>query len=192
MSEEYSVEYEAADEATPSSHPPTVEELVDARLTAVRDESAARQRRMEYLKFGVLAVILLVVIFVIALAQPLIFDRIVPAVMEGDGSTAVMDESKPADPPTSGQDATTAPVDNTQNLPVISVPGSDDAGTGGAGEEEATAVPAQIYVVQLGDTLNSIARQFNTTVDAIVVANNIQNPDALLVGTTLIIPQPVQ
>ncbi|MBX3055135.1 MAG: LysM peptidoglycan-binding domain-containing protein [Anaerolineae bacterium] len=106
-----------------------------------------------------------------------------------------MDESKPVDAPTTGQDATTSPVDNTQNLPIISVPGSDGAGvgTGGeGGEEAATAVPAQIYVVQLGDTLNSIARQFNTTVDAIIVANNIQNPDALLVGTTLIIPQPVQ
>ncbi|HUM69609.1 MAG TPA: LysM domain-containing protein [Chloroflexota bacterium] len=44
----------------------------------------------------------------------------------------------------------------------------------------------------MGDTLNSIARQFNTTVEAIAAANNIQNPDALLVGATLIIPQPVQ
>ncbi|MBE7533647.1 MAG: LysM peptidoglycan-binding domain-containing protein [Ardenticatenaceae bacterium] len=117
--------------------------------------------------------------------------------MEGGGSTAVTDDSQPADSATSGQDTTTAPVDNTQNLPIISVPGSDnagsdDAGTGGAGEEEPTAVPAQIYVVQLGDTLHSIARQFNTTVEAIVAANNIQNPDAVLVGTTLTIPQPAQ
>ncbi len=183
MSDEYPAEYEPTDEVTSSSPSPTVEELVDARLAAVRDESAARRRRWEYIKFGFLAGILLIIVFGMALAQPLIFDRIVPAVMEGDGSTAVTGD---------GQDTTTTPVDNTQNLPIISVPGSDDAGTGGAGEEEATAVPAQIYVVQLGDTLNSIARQFNTTVEAIAAANNIQNPDALLVGTTLTIPQPVQ
>lgn len=192
MSEEYPAEYEPVDEAMSPSPPPTVEELVDARLAAVRDESAARRRRWEYIKFGLLAGILLIIVFGIALAQPLIFDRIVPAVMEGDGSTAVIDDVQPVATPASGQDTTTAPVDNTQNLPIISVPGSDDAGIGGAGEEEPTAVPAQIYVVQLGDTLNSIARQFNTTVEAIVAANNIQNPDALLVGTTLTIPQPVQ
>lgn len=188
MSDEYPAEYEPTDEVTSSSPSPTVEELVDARLAAVRDESAARRRRWEYIKFGFLAGILVIIVFGMALAQPLIFDRIVPAVMEGDGSTAVTGD---------GQDTTTTPVDNTQNLPIISVPGSDDAGsddagTGGAGEEEPTAVPAQIYVVQLGDTLNSIARQFNTTVEAIAAANNIQNPDALLVGTTLTIPQPVQ
>ncbi|HRQ38860.1 MAG TPA: LysM domain-containing protein [Chloroflexota bacterium] len=182
---------------TPAPYQSEVQQIVDARLSAIQDESAARRRRMEYLKFGFLAVILLVVVIAIALAQPLIFDRIVPAVMGGEGSTAVLDDSQPADTPASGQDSTTAPQDNTQNLPIISVPGSDGIGTGGEGEdtggaEEATAVPAQIYVVQLGDTLNSIARQFNTTVEAIAAANNIQNPDALLVGATLIIPQPVQ
>lgn len=194
MSEEYPAEYEPTDDVMSPAPPPTVEELVDARLATVRDESAARRRRMEYLKFGILAVILLVIVVGVALAQPLIFDRIVPAVMGGDSSTAGLDETSPADAP-ANQD-TTAPEDNTQNLPIISVPGSDGAGSDGAGtggeggEEGATAVPAQTYVVQQGDTLNSIARQFNTTVEAIVAANDIQNPDSLLVGETLIVPQP--
>ena len=44
------------------------------------------------------------------------------------------------------------------------------------------------YVVQWGDTLSSIARQFGTTVQAIVDANNIANPNLIYAGQTLIIP----
>lgn len=44
------------------------------------------------------------------------------------------------------------------------------------------------YVVQPGDTLSKIARQFNTTVQAIVQANNIANPNLIFVGQVLLIP----
>ncbi|MDX1616884.1 MAG: LysM domain-containing protein, partial [Candidatus Promineifilaceae bacterium] len=44
------------------------------------------------------------------------------------------------------------------------------------------------YVVQRGDTLTRIAARFNTTVSAIVVANNISNPNLIFAGDTLIIP----
>lgn len=44
------------------------------------------------------------------------------------------------------------------------------------------------YVVQPGDNLSMIARRFNTTVVAIVEANNIQNPNLVVVGRELIIP----
>jgi len=44
------------------------------------------------------------------------------------------------------------------------------------------------YVVQPGDTLSKIARQFNTTVQAIVQANNIANPNLIFVGQVLTIP----
>ena len=46
----------------------------------------------------------------------------------------------------------------------------------------------QEYVVQAGDTLSRIAQRFNTTVDAIVRANNLSNPNSLSVGQRLIIP----
>ncbi|OCL25763.1 peptidoglycan-binding protein [Orenia metallireducens] len=46
-----------------------------------------------------------------------------------------------------------------------------------------------IYVVQAGDTLYKIARRYRTTVDAIVDANNLDNPDYLEVGQKLIIPR---
>jgi LysM repeat protein len=45
------------------------------------------------------------------------------------------------------------------------------------------------YVVRPGDTLFSIAQQFGTTIDAIVAANSLANPNALDVGQQLIIPQ---
>jgi len=187
-----SAEAPAPDQA-PSPRQTEVDELIDAHLAAMQEESLARQRRMEYIKFGILAAILLITVLIIALAKPLIFGRIVPAVMNGDGSTNVDEGTAPIDTTTPAQDATDGSdtavpgEDNTLNLPIVSSPAEDGTGTGG--EEESTAVPAQIYVVQQGDTLNSIARQFNTSVEAIAAANNIQNPDALQVGTTLTIPQ---
>jgi LysM repeat protein len=44
------------------------------------------------------------------------------------------------------------------------------------------------YVVQPGDTLSKIARQFNTTVQALAQANNIANPNLIFVGQVLLIP----
>ena len=45
-----------------------------------------------------------------------------------------------------------------------------------------------IYVVQPGDTLYDLARRFGTTVDAIVAANDIQDPNLIYVGQMLRIP----
>lgn len=52
----------------------------------------------------------------------------------------------------------------------------------------AGTVSGKKYVVQPGDTLGSIAQQFGVTVDAIIKANNISNPDLIQVGQELIIP----
>ncbi len=46
----------------------------------------------------------------------------------------------------------------------------------------------RIHVVQIGDTLFRIAQRYGTTVNAIVQANNIQDPDQIAVGDTLVIP----
>ena len=45
------------------------------------------------------------------------------------------------------------------------------------------------YTVQTGDTLFSIASRFGTTVEALVEANNITNPDLIRVGQVLTIPE---
>ncbi|MBL8133319.1 MAG: LysM peptidoglycan-binding domain-containing protein [Anaerolineae bacterium] len=49
---------------------------------------------------------------------------------------------------------------------------------------------AQLYVVQSGDVLGSIAARFGVSVRAIVAANDMANPDALSIGQELIIPAP--
>lgn len=51
-----------------------------------------------------------------------------------------------------------------------------------------TPTPA-IYVVVEGDTLFSIARKFTTTMDAIIIANNLVGTN-LSIGQTLVIPAP--
>lgn len=46
----------------------------------------------------------------------------------------------------------------------------------------------QRYIVRPGDTLTLIAQRFNTTVAAIVEANDIQNANIIFVGQILLIP----
>ncbi len=48
----------------------------------------------------------------------------------------------------------------------------------------------QRYQVQPGDTLAVLARRFEVSVQAIVEANHLANPNALSVGETLVIPAP--
>lgn len=45
------------------------------------------------------------------------------------------------------------------------------------------------YTVQSGDTLFDIAREFDTTVEAIVEANDIEDPDVIDIGQELVIPR---
>ncbi|RMG91686.1 MAG: LysM domain-containing protein, partial [Chloroflexi bacterium] len=53
-----------------------------------------------------------------------------------------------------------------------------------------TAAPAIIHTIQPGETLYAIARRYNTTIEAIKQANNIQNTNDIKAGDQLIIPQP--
>ena len=48
--------------------------------------------------------------------------------------------------------------------------------------------PTTVYFVQLDDTLSSIASRYETTVQALVQANNIENPDLIYPGQRLVIP----
>lgn len=49
--------------------------------------------------------------------------------------------------------------------------------------------PGRYHVVQPGETLYSIALRYGTTTAAIVVANDLANPNLIYAGQTLLIPQ---
>lgn len=54
--------------------------------------------------------------------------------------------------------------------------------------EAADEVELTVYIVQSGDTLSAVARRFNTTVEALLRANNIPDPDRIRTGQELIVP----
>lgn len=65
-------------------------------------------------------------------------------------------------------------------------------------EAIATTVPLQrdpgqpaVHIVEAGDILSSIADAYSVTVDQIIEANNIADPDNVNVGTELLIPPPL-
>ncbi len=51
-----------------------------------------------------------------------------------------------------------------------------------------TPTPAGLYVVQNGDSLSGLAEDFGTTIEELMAANGLTDPDALQVGQTLLIP----
>lgn len=58
---------------------------------------------------------------------------------------------------------------------------------GGEAQISEPAISEQTYVVQRGDRLAKIAESFGVTVQCIVQANNIANPDLIYTGQTLVI-----
>lgn len=57
-----------------------------------------------------------------------------------------------------------------------------------AGETAAANPTPTIYVAKAGDTLGSIAQTYDVTVDEIMAANGLTDPNLLTVGQTLVIP----
>ena len=80
--------------------------------------------------------------------------------------------------PTAAADATTPTEAGT----------ASPAEAGSASAEPSAGGTGGAYVVQSGDTLTSIAEEFGTTVEAIVEANNLEDPDVLAIGQELVIP----
>jgi LysM repeat protein len=173
------------------------------RRLAMREETEiteiTERRRFrpshEWLKFIVLAVVLMGTIFVVALIRPYIFDRIIPVIMGEGQRTAPMPVEEPVEELDGGEEA--YPVEEPASPPTAT---KDIAAEGEAYPVESepivenevelpTAVPTTSHTVQPGDTMISIARQYDVTVEAIIAANNISDPNHIEVGTTLLIPK---
>jgi len=67
-------------------------------------------------------------------------------------------------------------------------PTTSTTSTPSAGPTPATSSGSRTHVIVPGDTLTNIAARYNTTVAALMQANNITNMDLIFLGLTLIIP----
>jgi LysM repeat protein len=90
----------------------------------------------------------------------------------------------PPSPPPRNLPTSPAVLDITP-VPTLDI---DATATVLAGELRPTATPAGLYVVQPGDTLGTLAEEFGTTVDEILVANGLTDPNDIQEGQELIIP----
>ena len=81
----------------------------------------------------------------------------------------------------------TPPPTNTPSPPTQTPPPSPTS----APSETPTPSGPITYVVEEGDTLFSIAEQFGVSIDALIFANTILDPNNIGVGTQLIIPDPL-
>jgi len=90
-------------------------------------------------------------------------------------------------PPAAPQPTPAGSVQAATATPVVTPPAASPSPPAASPSPQATAT-ARTYVVQRGDTLSSIARRFDTSVEAIAAANGITNPSLIGVGQLLVIP----
>jgi LysM repeat protein len=170
--------------------------MADETSESTQEQAAQPQQsgRGEWIKFGILVVILIGVVGVVALSRPLIFGRIVPAVMGGDAEPAAEPEASPSEayPAAAGDNELFIPAaaSGSEGTPVdVPESGEEDGGETAVSPTEPAPAPTPIiYTVQTGDTLLKISRQFNVDVNALMAANNIGNADVIYIGQELTIP----
>jgi len=64
----------------------------------------------------------------------------------------------------------------------------DATATAFASQARPSPTAAALYTVQAGDTLSGLAERFGTSVDELIAANGLTDPNELQPGQTLIIP----
>jgi LysM repeat protein len=167
-----------------------------------RDDS-----RGEWLRFGVLVGVLLGTVLVVWAIRPFVAGRVVPAFLSDWGghqvSLPIMEVEQPTAQEESGvggvvEEGETA-VDSEAAPDSETSPAAESSGeatpaaTDSYPAPEPTADPAAseiVHTVQRGDTLFGIAQQYHVTIEQIVAANKINNPNQIAIGDTLKIPQP--
>lgn len=159
---------------------------------SLEEEQGELKDKGDVIKFLSFVLVIVVVLLVIAAARPLIFEEVVPALMGwGEaGETDGVDEELPGVPestpgqPAAEPEATAVPQETT-------VPGGSSAPVEESRTPESAATATttpQIYQVQAGDNLTRIANRFGVSVEAIVQANNLANPNRIAPGDLLLIP----
>ena len=101
------------------------------------------------------------------------------------------DDGEDGQPPPAadGSSPTAESTEPTATATPGGTPGQTPSATAQAspGQPQTGQTPG-VHVVQPGDTLTSIAEQYGTTVQALVEANAIEDPDVIAVGQELTIP----
>jgi murein DD-endopeptidase MepM/ murein hydrolase activator NlpD len=78
------------------------------------------------------------------------------------------------------------------SLPPVRVERSVRPSLPGAEPTSLTQFKNRTYTIASGDTLENLAKKFQTTVSQLVSSNGIENPNYIVVGQTLMIPEPSQ
>lgn len=92
-----------------------------------------------------------------------------------------------------GEVATVEPGVSQTEPATESSPDESTPNTGDAIEGEATPTPTplpEFHVVQAGETLSQIAGLYGLTPEAIAAKNRLDDPNAILAGQRLVLPQP--
>jgi len=141
--------------------------------------------RSRYTKLVVLLLVLVITMSCRQSIQPLVLPPIdYQSVTAAASQPDVADPIQPITPETTG----------TNFLPMVRKP--DDATIATPTPDEARVLPeirneTDGYIVEAGDSLQIIADRFNVTVQMLLGANEIPNPDHVEVGQALVIPAPI-
>jgi len=84
--------------------------------------------------------------------------------------------------------ATAQPTPTPNAVPTAKASVSVAAPTPGAPTPSPRSTP-RVYVAQAGDSLSTIAARFGVTVQALMAANGLTNPNLVNVGQVLVIPE---
>lgn len=153
--------------------------------------------RGELIKFGILALVMLGAVVVVALARPLIFGHIVPAIMGEGIEQEMVRPLPPAAEETSDEEASPLPAAESERMEAYpshdtfmpAVGGSDESYPAPALEENEVETAVIQHTVRPNDNLTKIAEQYGVTIQQIIALNNIPNPNRIEAGTVLRIPQ---
>ena len=144
------------------------------RREASSEEAPGRENRQrgETVKFAILVLILAGTVLAVAAARPLVFNRIVPAVLgwttpDAEGAQPPLE---PTEMPTTVDNGVSPATPTATTTPI-----------------PPTATP-RIHVVQPGDNLTQIAERYGVTIDAILRANQLENANRIYPGQRLVIP----
>jgi LysM repeat protein len=127
----------------------------------------------------IVIVLLTLAVATLAVAGALAFG-LMPQLVGGSPSASPTTPAAtgPTSPPTASPSASPSPTPTTPPTPTA--------------QPSPTAPPTgeQSYTVRPGDTLEAISLRFGVSIQAIVAANNLANPDQIFIDQVLIIPAP--